>query len=1052
MSDCVVSNEDYAKRAAELGHGIISTCEHGSQGRYIEGYELAQKYNLKFVFGAEAYWVKDRFKKDRANCHIYMAARNENGRRAINDILSEACISGFYAQPRIDVPLILSLPPKDVIVTTACIAYWKYDDIEELTKQFFQHFDKNFYLEVQYHNTEKQKELNERIMRISAETGIPLIMGCDSHYITPEQEAERADFVASKGMQYKDESGWYMDYPDGDTAYQRFVEQCVLPQDEIEEAINNTNVFLEVEEYDCPCFTKEIKMPTLYPELTQEEKDKKYDSLVAEMWEKEKTNIDPSLWLEYEREIKLETDIVHKTFHADYFLLDNAIVKRGREMGGVITSTGRGSGVSFYTNKLLGFTDVDRIAAKVKMYPERFMSPTRILEAKTLADLDLNLGDVSVFAKAQEEVMGEGHSYPMVAYGTMKPKAAWKMYAKSQNVDFELANNVSEQIARYENALKHAGEDEHDDIDVLDYIEDKFKKIYRESESYQGVVVSASIHPCSYLLYQGDIRKEIGLMRAKENLVCIMDGKWAEEYKFLKNDLLKVSTVDLTDRIYKRIGISRHSIRELLALCPPESPVWDVYKKGCTLGINQCEQPGTRQRVMKYAPHNISELCAFVAAIRPGFKSMYKVFESRKPFSYNIESLDSLIQTKEMPNSFILYQEMGMAVLNYAGIPMSECYEIIKNIAKKRVEKVLKYKERFLHDFAEVLVKNDGQERGIASDTADKVWRILEDSSRYLFNASHSYSVALDSLYGAFLKTNFPLQFYETFLRVLEEKGDKTRMSAAKDEAEDYFGIRFPPYKFGQDNRLIVANVDAKEITNSIKAIKGYGGDAANILFECSQQDHGSFVDVLSWLSKHSFKAAKYESLIKIGYFDRFGNIPTLLRISHMFDMFKEGEAKSFSKQKENPFSELMPRFANSANEKGKEYKSWAIHDCWGLIKACELNLYEQNIPDIPLHAKAALQLDILGYIDLTTNNKADRRKLFLTEVVPLNNKESGKPWGYAVFGRSIGTGKTSRWTVRAAKFNYLPVKKNDIIYASAVHRDERSGYWYLDNYTILES
>ena len=276
-------------------------------------------------------------------------------------------------------------------------------------------------------------------------------------------------------------------------------------------------------------------------------------------------------------------------------------------------------------------------------------------------------------------------------------------------------------------------------------------------------------------------------------------------------------------------------------------------------------------------------------------------------------------------------------------------------------------------------------------------------------------------------------------------------MAAVKDEAEDYFGVRFPPYKFGQDNRSIVANIEKKEIANSIKAIKGYGGDAATILYECSQQNHESFVDVLSWLSNHSFKVAKYEPLIKIGYFDWFGNIPTLLRISHMFDMFKEGEAKSFSKQKENPFSELMPRFANSANEKGKEYKSWAIHDCWGLIKACELNLYEQNIPDIPLHAKASLQLDILGYIDLTTNNKADRRKLFLTEVVPLNDKKTGTTWGYAVFGRSIGTGKMSRWTVRATKFKHLPIKKSDIIYASSVHQDERSGYWYLDNYTILE-
>lgn len=1046
-------NEDYARRASELGHGIISSCEHGWQGRYIECYELAKKYGLKFVFSAEAYWVKDRFEKDRSNCHIFMAARNENGRRAINDILSEACLTGYYGQPRIDIPLIMSLPPEDVILTTACVAYWKYDDIEDITKQFHEHFGRNLFLEVQYHNTQKQKELNRRIMDVSARFNIPLIMGCDSHYILPEQEGERSSFIESKGMKYEDESGWYMDYPDGDTAYKRFQEQCVLPRDEIIEAINNTNVFLEVEEYDCPCFTKEIKMPTLYPQLAQAERDAKYDELVDKAWAREKKNIDESLWGTYEKEIGLEKDIVHRTFHADYFLVDHAIVKKGKEKGGVITPTGRGSGVSFYTNKLLGFTDVDRVAAKVKMYPERFMSPTRILEAKTLADLDLNLGGVSVFAEAQEEVLGEGHAYPMVTYGTMKPKAAWKMYAKSQGVDFDLANKVSEQIDKYEIALKHASEDEHDDIDILDYIDPNLREIYKASEIYQGIVVSSSIHPCSYLLYQGDIRREIGLMRAKDTVVCLMDGKWAEEYKFLKNDLLKVSVVDLIDRVYKAIGIPRHSIKQLLDMCPADSKVWDVYKKGCTLGINQCEQPGTRQRVMKYAPTTISELCAFVAAIRPGFKSMYKTFESRKPFKYNIPSLDNLIQTDEMPNSFILYQEMGMAVLNYAGIPMSECYEIIKNIAKKRVDKVLKYREQFLRDFSIALCEKDGKSEDVATQTSEQVWQILEDSSRYLFNASHSYCVALDSLYGAFLKTNYPVQFYETFLRILEEKGEKDRMAAVKDEAEAYFGIRFPPYKFGQDNRTITGNLETKEITNSIKAIKGFGDAVGETLYQCGLNKFESFVDVLSWLDTHSLKESKYIPLIQVGYFDQFGNISTLMRIAEMFALFKGGAAKSFRKDKKNPYEHIMPRFASDRNAKGDELKSWSITDCKGLMQACEESIRMEKNLDIPFRAKATLQLGILGYIDIVTNKREDRRKLYLTDVVPLKSKSTDTPWAYAVFGRSIGTGRISRWTVRTYLYNKDPVDKGQVIYipADKYHQDKKSGYWYLDGYTILE-
>ena len=119
ISDSAVTPEAYAKRAVQLGHGILSSCEHGWQGNYYETVKIAKKYGLKPLIGAEAYWVKDRTEKDRSNCHIFIAAKNERGRQALNDILSEANLTGFYAQPRLDIPLILSLPK-------ACIAYWRY--------------------------------------------------------------------------------------------------------------------------------------------------------------------------------------------------------------------------------------------------------------------------------------------------------------------------------------------------------------------------------------------------------------------------------------------------------------------------------------------------------------------------------------------------------------------------------------------------------------------------------------------------------------------------------------------------------------------------------------------------------------------------------------------------------------------------------------------------------------------------------------------------------------------------------------------------------------
>jgi DNA polymerase III alpha subunit len=631
----------------------------------------------------------------------------------------------------------------------------------------------------------------------------------------------------------------------------------------------------------------------------------------------------------------------------------------------------------------------------------------------------------------------------------MKPKAAWKMYAKSQAVNFDLANKVSEQIEKYEWALKHAGEDEKDDINVLDYIDPEYQDIYKQSKMYLGVASDFKIHPCSYLLYQGDIRREIGLVKIKENLCCVMDGKWAEEYKFLKNDLLKVSVVDLIDKIYKRIGIPRHSVRELLDLCPPESNVWDIYKKGCTLGINQVEQVGTSARAQVYAPTNISELCAFVAAIRPGFKSMYKTFERREHFEYGIKALDDLIQTKEMPHSFILYQEMSMAVLNFAGIPMSECYEIIKNIAKKRVEKVLKYKTQFIAGFTKTLIEVEKQDVETAQKVSHDVWQILEDSSAYSFNASHSYSVAIDSLYGAFLKTNYPLQFYEVFLTILQEKGEKDRLNEAKNEAESYFKIKFPPYRFGQDNRAIVADFENRAINNSLSAIKGFGSAIGDTLYECGQQQFECFTDVLRWLNQHSIKTSTVEPLIKIDYFAQFGNTNELLQINEMFNFFKCGEAKSISKEKvaDSPYLPLIQEFSSGTNDKGKELKSYIVKDINGLISGCEDYILSLGLKDMTYREKASVQLELLGYVDLTTGREEDRRKLFITDIHPLQSK-TGSWWGHAVFTKSIGSGKTSRLTLKDFMYADNPIFKGDIIYVKVV--EKKKEWWYLSDYEKL--
>ena len=685
IADSAATNEQYAKRAVELGHKVISSVEHGWQGYYYQCYELAQKYNLKFVFGAEAYWVKDRQKeyeeidpstgeplknkdgtikahKDNSNCHILLLAKTEIGRRAINKILSEANETGYYFRPRVDLELLLSLPPDDVVVTTACVAYWKYDDIEDITLQLWKHFGKNFYLEIQAHDTDQQREISRRILSLSQKYGIEMIVGLDSHYIYPEQAQEREYILEAKDVHYKDEEGWYMDYPDDEEVMRRFMKQGVFTREQVQRAMDNTDISLTFDDYakDNPVFSKNIKLPTLYPNLSQEERNKKYSVLISKLFREyaEKHHITGEEYKRYLEGIKMEVQTVKDTGMADYFLLDYEIVKRAIEKGGVLTDSGRGSSVGYFTNTLLGFSKVDRFQSPITLYPERFISKTRILETHSLPDIDMNWGTPEIAEEAQKEILGDNHAIPMIAFGTCKKKSAFKLFARSQNMDFELANTISSQIADYEEAVKNAEDDDKDQIDIYDFVDKKYSNYIEQSKKYWGIIMDKKKAPCAFLLYQGNIREEIGLIKCKsestgkEFLTAVVDGAIAENYKFLKNDILCVSIVLLVDKIYRRIGIPHKTVEELKEFVKNDPKTWDIYKNGYTLGVNQCEQVSSAKKMMRFQAKNISELSAWIAAIRPAFKSMYSKFESRESFSYGIPAFDKLLQTEELPQSW----------------------------------------------------------------------------------------------------------------------------------------------------------------------------------------------------------------------------------------------------------------------------------------------------------------------------------------------------------------------------------------------------------------
>ena len=992
--DSCVSYQAYADRVKELGHKVLSSVEHGWQGNYFEAFDVAKKNGLKFVFGCEAYWVKDRLKEydtgrvdknkkpitqlDGSNKHIIILARNERGRRAINNMLSEANISGYYYKPRIDRNLIFQLPPKDVFITSACIEFDGYDDTEDIIKSLHDYFGKNFMLEIQYYDNDKQKAWNRKLKEWSKKYNIEMIVGLDSHYIKPEQSEQRdyflKSFIANKNYTTDD----ILDYPDDATVVERFLQQGIFSQDEIQRAMDNTDVCLEFDDYDNErVFTTDIKLPNiLYKDKTLEEKNEIFGRLITKQFKKYMKEIDSSRYDEYFNAVKDEVKTWTDTKMVDYPLLNYRIINEAKKMGGMLTLTGRGSASSFFTNTLLGFSTIDRLSAPIQLFPSRFMSTTRILETHSLPDIDFNCGNIPVFEKAQEKVLGKDHAIAMCAYGTYKKKSAFKMFARAVSMDFQLANTISEQLGAYDKAVSHA--DEGEEINLADYVDEQYMKYVEESKTYQNIVVSRSKAPSAYLLYDGNIREEIGLFKCKskttkkEYLTCIMDGAVAEKNKFLKNDLLKVDVVPLIIKIFERIGIKPFTAKELEKIVENDSEVWDLYANGYTIGLNQCEKPSARKKLMAYKPHSVAELTAFVAAIRPSFQSMYKQFESRESFDYGIPALDKIIQTPQMPYSYLLYQESVMNILYYAGFPMSECYSAIKAIAKKHPEKVVVLKQRFMDGFNDRLINEEHVSLESANETSEKVWRIVEDSCGYGFNCSHAYSVALDSLYNAWQKAHYPYEFYEFELQYFCDKGNKAKVALLKKEMTEAFGIEEGAYKFGLDNRHFSSDKEHHVINPALKSIKDMSDDCAEALWKLGQKQYDNFIDLCIDMQS-VVKRNQLDILIHLNYFRDFAKSQKILKFVEAFNSLygkkqfnKENNSEVFHKY----FSLIEPFFRKTTPKQYREFDSvGALKTIWDYLPDIE----------VPVRERLTYEYEKLGY-NTITNYHVGKQYVFVQE------------------------------------------------------------------------
>lgn len=1000
--DTNTKQEEYILKALEYGHTTYSTVNHGSFGDIFEARTLCNKYGLRCIAGIEGYIVPDASQKDKRNYHIIVIPKTDEARKKMNYVSSMANIKGFYYKPRFFLSDLLKLDPNDVYITTACVAglLRDKDSINEIFMPLYKHFKENVMLEVQTHDDPLQIEINKKAIYLSDQYGLSLIAANDSHYIDESGKEERLELLRGKHINYGSEDDFILDYPTAETMIERFKKQGVLTDRQISDALNNTLLFDECEEIQ---LDYSIKMPTIYPNLTPEQRvgllKKEVNKRFKEIRKEE--HIEGEEFKKYKDGIRYEMKIIEDTndeIHtADYFLFNEKNVDLAvNKYGGVLTRGGRGSCGSFYINKILGMTQLDRFKINLPLFPDRFASTARLLENRSLPDIDFNVKSQEPFIKASRELLGEHGCYPMYAPGTMQISEAFRNVCRSKNMLFDEFNHVAKNLEEYQD-------------------DPKWKPIIEEANRYVGTIISGSVHPCAHILSNTNLLYEYGVTRLGENVCVLITSSEADEYKVLKNDYLIVTVWKLIDETFKEIGIPIIKANELLNKIKDDQRIWDLFKNGITCTLNQVDSDNGCRQAKQYGISSFEDGAHIAAAIRPSFDSWREQFLDRKPYTTGSDQLDDVLKDT---HGYILFQESLMQYFDWLGVSPAESIGLIKKISKKKI------KQSDFDNLEERIKKqwiiNTGSE-----EMFSETWHLVQSCMSYGFCSAHAAATSLDMCYGAYLKVNYPYEYYSVCFN--NYVGDKERTNKLTNELE-YFGIKLSDIKFRHSNSKYSYDKEGHTIFKGMSSIKFVGDNVGEELYALRDNQYDSFIDLLQDISNTSVNSKQLDILIKLDFFSEFGDINYLLKQVECYDKFYGRKQFTISKlQKEGEDIELIKKYCQKQTEKTlKEF------DYIGFLKDMTSSM---AYSPVSITERMDYQKEYIGYISYINPNISKRyyyvKDLSVTKsIVNIQLYE-------------IYSGKTQKVKMWTTQYKKNPFDEGDILYLKSVekkHKKEPTG------------
>lgn len=1037
-------------------------------------------------------------KKVRDNYHTILIAKNYDGILEINNLVSLSNRDDhFYYKPRITFEEFLGISD-NVIKISACLAspLNKMSVRHPMYEKLLKHYD---YFEVQAHNFGEQISYNCHLAEMSKKYGIPLIAGTDTHSIDAYKAECRSIMQLAKHIEFADEDSFDLTYKTYDELVEMFRIQGALPEQVFLEAIENTNRMADsVEPFELDI---SFKYPKLYGNAA-EDKAVFEDTIRKNFQSKiDEGAITPEQIQNFKDAIKEECRVFDKIDMSGFMLFMSELVTWCKSNGipiGFNRGSCGGSRVAYVTNT----TDLNPETWHTVF--SRFCNEDR----KEIGDIDIDVSP-SDRDKVYEYIInrfGQEKTAFILAIGTIKSKGCIDEICRALGVKWNKEHQRDERGFR--KALELLKDDsasvrfgDHPDgcelyhfdengtliiskqfehipgIELVKQFTKEYSKLKEENEKifqknpwvgkvnteikdlfeldeekarsqypevfyyYDGlldVAISQSMHPAGIVASPITLRDHYGTFLSEGKEILQIDMECVHEAGLVKYDILGLKNIEIIKDTYALIGKPYPKSHEINW---NDDAVWNDMLRS-PIGIFQFESAFAFDSLRKFKTHSIYDMSLVTACIRPSGASYRDELLQRKPHHNPSPIIDDLLKDNL---GYLIYQEDTIKFLQQiCGLSGSEADNVRRAIGRKQKDRL----EAALPDILEGYCSKSSQPRNIAEEEAKEFLQIIEDSASYQFGYNHSIGYCMIGYLCAYLRYYYPAEFITAYLNNANNEDDIKNGSALA----ELYGIQIVPPRYGISKDRYVYDKDRNVIAKGINSIKYMNSTVANELYDLAKRsDPKTFMSLLTLMNNEtSIDTRQRDILIKIDFFVDFGNVTELSRIASIFVFFKNGTAKKVQKDKiSGQMLDVVSKYATDKNKNGTEAKSFTITDMAGLLNECESVIKSLHLPDLDLKCKIQNQIELMGYIDLTTNKKEDRRKLLITDVFPLSSKKDNTVWGYAAQTRSIGSGKVSRLTIRSSVYAKTPVKRFDIIYAKELEKN-RSGYWYLLDYDLI--